>query len=206
MGFIPQVSCRRCGTRFSAMRNRCPSCGTRRVKNSGRVPGTTAGTVRGTPAAARAESNRKWQLIFGAILVAAIVIALIVMLTVGLKNADGPNSPSKPTAPPELSSVPTPPPSATPTPTATPEITDLQICYYGDPIKSDFTASVGEEVVLNGSHFPLTIAADYKWSSSAPEIAKVSEDGVVTGVSAGMATITLTCYGKTAEVVCYVRA
>lgn len=206
MGFIPQVTCRRCGTRFSAMRNRCPSCGTRRVKNSNRVPGTTPGTVRGTPAGARAENNRKWQLIFGAILIAAIIIALIVMLTVGLKNADDPNTPSKPTTPPDISAVPTPEPTPTPPPTPMPEITDLQICYYGDPIKSDFTAQVGEQVVLNGSHFPLTVQADYKWSSSAPEVATISDDGVVTGVSAGTSNITLTCYGKTVQIMVYVRS
>lgn len=36
-------------------------------------------------------------------------------------------------------------------------------------------------------------------------VATISEDGTVKGVSPGSATITLTCYGKTATCVVYVR-
>ena len=205
MALIPQVVCRRCGAKFSAMSNRCPNCGTRRVKTSTRAPGTTAGAAKDTPVGAQAEQNRKWQMIFGVILVAAILVALIVMITVSLKNADSPDD-VQPTTPPDITAEPTPPPAPTPTPTPMPEITDLQIGYNGTPIGTDFTERIGEEVALSGTHFPLTIPADYKWSSSAPEIAKVSADGVVTGVSAGVATVTLTCYGKEAQVIVYVRA
>ena len=204
MAFIPQISCRRCGTRFSAMRNRCPNCGTRRVKSSTRSPGVSSGAVKGSPAASVADENRRWQLVFGAILIAAIVVAMIVMITVGLKNADNPDS-AKPTTPPEISAQPTPPPTATPTPTPPPDITDLKICYGSNPIESDFTAQVGEKVQLRGSHFPLTVPADYKWSISDPGIATISDDGLVTGVSAGITTITLTCYAKTVQINVYVR-
>ena len=205
MALANKVVCYHCGTEFPAASDRCPSCGARRIRTSSRAPGTTAGAVKGTPAGARAEENGKWQLIFGAILLAAIVVALIVMITVSLNTADLPDD-VQPTTPPDITAEPEQTPAPTPTPTPMPEITDLNICYNGTPIGSDFTEGIGEDVALTGAHFPLTIPGDYKWSSSAPEIAKVSEDGVVTGVAAGVATVTLTCYGKTAQVVVYVRA
>ena len=84
-------------------------------------------------------------------------------------------------------------------------MTELQITYAGNPIGTDFTCHVGDSVGLSGSHFPLTIAADYQWSISDEGVATISEDGTVKGVAPGSATITLTCYGKTATCVVYVR-
>ena len=73
MPVIPEVKCRRCGETFSSLRSRCPNCGTRRVAQSGRTPSPTPGTVKGTASYERAETNTKWQIIFGLILVAAVV-------------------------------------------------------------------------------------------------------------------------------------
>ena len=88
MPMIPEVKCRRCGEVFSSMRSRCPNCGTRRVTQSGRTPSPTPGTVQGTASYERAETNTKWQIIFGLILVAAVVLAVIVMVTTSLEGAD----------------------------------------------------------------------------------------------------------------------
>ena len=63
MPLIPEVKCRRCGATFSSLRSRCPNCNTRRVSQSSRTPGPTPGTVRGTAAFERAETNTKWQII-----------------------------------------------------------------------------------------------------------------------------------------------
>ena len=76
MGMIPDVRCRRCGETFSSLRSRCPNCGTRRVSQSGRTPATTPGTVKGTASYDRAETNTKWQMIFGLILVVAVILAV----------------------------------------------------------------------------------------------------------------------------------
>ena len=65
MGMIPEVKCRRCGETFSSLRSRCPNCGTRRVTQSTRTPGPTPGMVKGTASYERAETNTKWQMIFG---------------------------------------------------------------------------------------------------------------------------------------------
>ena len=88
MSMIPEVKCRRCGETFSSMRSRCPNCGTRRVTQSGRTPGTTPGTVRGTASYERAETNTKWQMIFGLILVVAVILAVIVMVSTSLEGTE----------------------------------------------------------------------------------------------------------------------
>ena len=209
MALIPQVTCRRCGEKYSAMRRRCPKCSTRRVQNSRRAPGTTPSAVKGTAANKRAGDNRKWQFIFGAILIVAIIAALIVMITVSLDNADNPNAPVMPTPPAEVSAAPTPTPTQTPTPTPTPEITSVTMSSpYANPC-TEFAIQAGQSITLTGSHFPMTVAAEYQWSSTDPNVATVTtnENGTctVTGVSAGTMKVVLSCYGKTAECTVYVR-
>lgn len=122
MSMIPEVKCRRCGEVYSSMRSRCPNCGTRRVAQSGRAPATTASTVKGTASYERAQTNTKWQMIFGLILVVAVILAVIVMVSTSLNGADGPKNQGKVTPPPPSDSVmpsidvaPTPPPTPTPT-------------------------------------------------------------------------------------------
>ena len=88
MSVIPQVKCRRCGESFSALRSRCPNCGTRRVSQSGRTPAPTPSTVKGTAAYERAETNTRWQMIFGLILVVAVILAVIVMVSTSLSGLD----------------------------------------------------------------------------------------------------------------------
>ena len=64
-------------------------------------------------------------------------------------------------------------------------------------------------ITLTGSHFPMTVTAEYQWSSTDPNVATVTtnENGTctVTGVSAGTMKVVLSCYGKTAECTVYVR-
>lgn len=119
-----------------------------------------------------------------------------------------PKAPALPTAPAEVSAVPTPTPTPTPTTTPTPEVTELKICYNNDQ-RTEFAARVGDKVKLTGTHYPLTIPADYSWSIADESIAsiKVDENGActVTGVSPGTTTLKLTCYGKTVTCTVYVR-
>lgn len=64
-------------------------------------------------------------------------------------------------------------------------------------IKLDLTQAelgIGGTVALNASIMPDDKKEQITWSSSAPAIAKVSNTGIVTGVSAGNATITATAY------------
>ena len=205
MGLVPKVTCRRCKHRYSALRQRCPKCNTRMVRQSSRVPGTTPETVKGTAANAKVAANRKWQLIFGAILTAAVVIAFIVMIVVSM-NDTGNGGNNRPDVP-DITALPTPDTTESAAPTETPEITNLQIFYYSDDkTGSGFTATVGSKTPLIPVWYPRNLLdVEYKWSSSDETVCTIGEDGVVVGVGTGTATITLTCYGKTAETTVYVR-
>ena len=206
MSIIPQVTCRRCKHKFSALRQRCPKCNTRVVHQSSRVPGTTPDMVKGTASNARVAENRKWQLIFGAILIVAVIVAFIVMITVSVKNADNPANPDKPDIP-QISAMPTPDPTAAPDPQDMPEITQLLIYYYSDnKTGGGFTTEVGSKTPLIAVWYPQNLLdVEYTWSSSDENVATIGQDGTVTAVGTGTTTITLTCYGKTAECTVMVR-
>ena len=55
----------------------------------------------------------------------------------------------------------------------------------------------GDERKLDWSVFPQTEGLSLQWSSSAPEIVRVDENGVVTALKNGTATVSLTVAGKT---------
>lgn len=84
MGFIPQITCRHCGEKYSGLWNRCPHCGTRRVKQASRPTGSTTAAKAGTAAAARESSNNQMQFIFGCVLVVAIIAAVIILISASL--------------------------------------------------------------------------------------------------------------------------
>lgn len=84
MGFIPQITCRHCGNQYMGIFNRCPHCGTRRVKASGRAAGTTTAASKGSAANARLNINTQWQFIFGCVLVVAVIVAVIILITTSL--------------------------------------------------------------------------------------------------------------------------
>lgn len=223
MSVIPQVECKRCGKVFSALRPRCPYCGTRRVKTGDRVPMTTASQNRGTPAAERAVLNTKWQMIFGLILLAAVVLAVIALVTIGLNdskvdtasaaqnapvaNTAAPVTPTESvpqTSEPEASAEPEPQESETPEPSASPEpqgVQSITLTFLGSP-RSEFATAVGDEVQLKAQVYPAS-DAEIQWESADPGVATVN-DGVVKGVKSGTTTITATCDGVTAKCIVYV--
>lgn len=84
MGFIPQITCRHCGNKFSGIYNRCPHCGTRRVKQSSRATSTTTAAQKGSAAAAREGTNTQMQFIFGCVLVVALIAAVIILISASL--------------------------------------------------------------------------------------------------------------------------
>ena len=105
MGFIPQITCRHCGNKFSAIHSRCPSCGAPRKQKTERAPAAAAAdTSNGEQTPRRTgsgktvplfNSNTKWQFIFGCILIVLVIVAVIVLITASL----GPTS--KPVETPE---------------------------------------------------------------------------------------------------------
>lgn len=88
MGFIPQVLCRHCGNKFTAIFNRCPHCGTKRARQSGRAAATTTAASRGSAANAKLNINTQWQFIFGCVLVVAVIAAVIILVTASLGGGE----------------------------------------------------------------------------------------------------------------------
>ena len=220
MSVIPEVKCRRCGESFSALRSRCPNCGTRRVTQSGRTPATTPGTVKGTAAYERAETNTKWQMIFGGILVFAVILAVIVMITArpdGLDNTGtagqgivaGP-TPS-PTPDPGAQTIIVQPPTPSPTPVPIPE--SVKVFFFEDE-KEEFTEKVGEAVKLKAVAYPVDQFpnASFKWSVNDESVIKltVSEDTKECEVlclkhQPGGVTLTVECNGVKKDVKVYTK-
>ena len=214
MSMVPEVKCRRCGETFSSLRSRCPNCGTRRVAQTTRTPGPTPGTVSGTAAYERAETNTKWQIIFGLILVAAVVLAVIVMVTTSLEGADVKQQTTSITPPVVTEYVPVIEAAPTPEPTPTPTVEGLRVMFYTTEIATDFTLWVDDDIDLTVQVMPLTLQGlKVDWKSSNEDILKVEKtDEYAVHVSAiddgslpKSAKLTLTCAGFEKELTVYVR-
>ncbi len=212
MGFIPRVTCRRCGRQYSGLRGRCPYCGTRRVKQSDRVPATSGSTDPGTGAGERAASNARWQLIFGGILLLAVILAVVVLVSISLNGSVG-AGPS--TTPPPVSNAPaTPTPlPPTPVPTPTPTIQSVDI-YVNGTQQTEFTmnpsASWGSETqVVTLNIYPATtedLSQYIEWTSSNESVITVTPNGTtctLTVVGNGTATITATLFGVSDSITVY---
>ena len=192
MSMIPEVKCRRCGETFSSMRSRCPNCGTRRVTQSSRTPSTTPGTVKGTASYERAETNTKWQLIFGLILVVAVILATIVMVTTSLEGMDSAQQSNIQITPPVATAyVPEIESAPTPSPTPPPQVEGIRVMFYTTELSTEFTMTVGEVLDLTAQVMPLTLEnAKVTWTSS-------NED-YLTIQSTDNLSATLTCVGDIA--------
>ena len=210
MGFIPEITCRHCGTKYSAIHSRCPSCGTPRKQTADRAPAPAAAAE---PAAQQAaprrtgsgktaplfNSNTKWQFIFGCILIVLVIVAVIILISASLGPA------SKPVETPEPTVEVTPPPTPTPTPTPTPEptipVTSVSITFLGSPLK-EFTQRIGADPLqLKADVYPVeaVTTAKLEWRSSDESIIKVDDTGLVTAVGPGWAEIIAECGGVAAS-------
>lgn len=213
MSMIPEVKCRRCGATFSSMRSRCPNCGTRRVTQSGRTPSTTPGTVRGTASYERAETNTKWQLIFGLILVVAVILAVIVMVSTSLEGIDSSTSSGTTITPPVATEyVPIIETAPTEPPTPPPAVEGIRVMFYTTEIESDFTMHVGESLDLTAQVMPLTLeGVRVNWSSANEDclIVTANEDMGCTcqcvGDIAGGVKMTVSAGNFSKELIVYCR-
>ena len=219
MGFIPEITCRRCGNKYSAIHSRCPSCGAPRKQPDTRpAAGASAdapeqagepaarpaarqssGKSSGGKAAALFNSNTKWQFIFGCILIVLVIVAVIVLISASLGPA------SKPVATPTPTIEVTPPPTPSPTPTPTPEptipVTSISITFLGSPLK-EFTQRIGADPLqLKAEVYPVEAVTTAKldWRSSDDSIVTVDETGLVTAVGPGWAEVIAECGGVAAS-------
>ena len=192
MGFIPEITCRRCGQKYSGLHNRCPNCGTPRQNQPNRVPYTTASATPNTAASRRAGADIRWQLIFGGILLIAVILAVVVLIAGGGNNSG--NKPSV-TANPgsqivySAADLPTPSPSPDPTPEAspTPSIEQMAIAFLNNSVKdhSLTLTNAGElSIDLDLNIFPNQENPAVVWRSSNEKILTVDDRGIVKVVGA----------------------
>ena len=214
MPLIPEVKCRRCGATFSSLRSRCPTCNTRRVSQSSRTPSPTPATVRGTAAYERAETNTKWQIIFGLILVAAVVLAVIVMVTTSLEGVDVQQKKTTITPPVVTEYVPPIEEPPTPPPTPTPTVEGLRVMFFTTEIQTDFTIWVDDPIDLTVQVMPLTLQGlRVDWQSSNTDILTVDRTDEYAvhiechddGSLPKSCKLTLTCAGYEKELTVYCR-
>lgn len=192
MSFVPQITCRHCGQKFSALRSRCPHCGTRHVKRTARTTPTTAAAA----APQHAAANTRWQLIFGAILIVAVIAAVIILITASL-------TPEKPAPSVETPGLPpvTTPVITTPLPTDTPEptipVTSITITYAGQQVLDFTQRTTWAATPLQADVYPREALVDAKveWRSDDESVCTVDEKGSVTAVGLGECHIIAECGG-----------
>ena len=195
MGLIKKTICPKCGQEYSVLRADCPYCGTRQQKPSARTPRSSDAVRKGTAASARAEVNTKWQLLFGLCLVAAVIIAVIVLITTTIHGDYAVAAMSQ--SPSSVDTL-TPPPTPTSTPTPTPTVESITITFLGEP-KTEFSTNVGGTTQLKAIVYPLDVVGTVEWSSSKDAVLTVDQNGLVTAVGAGWATVVARCYGAATE-------
>ncbi len=218
MGFIPEITCRRCGNKYSAIRGRCPSCGAPRKQTAQRVPPPAGAEQTAAEQTAPRKSgsgkktiplfnsNTKWQFIFGCVLIVLVIVAVIILISASLGPA------SKPVETPEPTIEVTPPPTPSPTPTPTPEptipVTSISITFLGSPLK-EFTQRISADPLqLKAEVYPVEAVTTAKvtWRSSDETIVTVDETGLVTAVGAGWAEVIAECGGVAANCKVWVPA
>ena len=210
MGFIPEITCRHCGNKFSAIRSRCPSCGTPRKQTSGKTsaPAVNAETPAAEPKPRRSgsgktvplfHSNAKWQFLFGCILIVLVIVAVIILISASLGPASKPVETPEPTV--EVTTPPPATPSPTPTPAPTIPVTSVSISFLGSPLKEFTLRTTNDPLQLKADVYPVeaVTTAKLEWRSSDETIVTVDETGLVTAVGPGWAEIIAECGGVAAS-------
>lgn len=185
---IPQNTCRRCQRQFSILRSRCPHCGTRKVHEGGRTQPTTAQAQQN---ASKGNPNDKWQMIFAAILLAAVIIAVIALVSISLKGGE---SEPAPTPTPSMEVTPPPPtPTPTPTPEPTPTVDSITVAFLGEEV-TGFTLRLTDPALqLTATVYPVSENAVVRWRSADETVITVSDQGLVTAVGAGSTYLIVEC-------------
>lgn len=222
MAVIPEITCRRCGSKYSGLRSRCPRCGAPRINQPTRVPPTTAAATPRTAASGRAAINIRWQFIFAGVLVLALLLAVIVLVNSGKKSSPAattnPSTPSgQGTAAYIAADLPTPSPSPEPTPDAspTPIIESMAITFLNKTIKdhSMTLTNAGEifNIDLDVTTYPASEGLTVTWKSTNEKIITVDQRGFINVVGASPnrtvhAGITAECGGLEDYITVYIPA
>ena len=212
------VRCPYCGEDYSVTYKRCPFCDGKPAPEGSFEDGQPAEGRRS--GGKRLVSNTKgggyggggWgplRIVGTVVSLGLIVAAVWIVVSVvsplvhrgSSLNSDPPSSPpvaSSPAAPTGSSASPAPTGGAEPTSSPEPSetIPASQTATSFTLNRKDFTLSQAGEVWNLGPAFlPAGSTGTLTWSSSKPEVATVSDSGIVTAVSTGVATITATMAG-----------
>lgn len=198
MNIIPNTTCRRCHRQYPSFRSRCPYCGTKKVKAVRSPVPETDSTVPGTAAAKSAAESTSSQMMIGLVLLLAVLIVTIFMVSRGVgSDVKATEVIEKEQETLENQVTPVPPPTATPSPSPSPQpqVTSVSITsdvYPGFEYNGQgFWGPVGQSVSFNVSWFPREVQSIPEWSSSDESVATVDENGTITLVGSGEATVTV---------------
>ena len=213
MGFIPEITCRHCGKKFSGLHKRCPHCGAVRNSQGGTTrpqtpkAGTAAAAPSGTAkkpagmAASLFNSNTKWQFLFGCILIVLVIVAVIVLISASLGKGEDVETVVTPSLPPVEVTTPPPTPTPTPTPEPTIPVTSVAITFLGSPLKEFTQRMDADPLQLKAEVYPVeaVTTAKLEWRSTDESIVTVDDTGAVTAVGPGWAEIIAECGGVAAS-------
>lgn len=220
MAVIPEITCRRCGSKYSGLHSRCPKCGAPRVNQPTRVPPTTASATPRTAASARSAINIRWQFVFGGVLLLALILAVVVLVRSGdSRPGNGGNVENTGSNSTSFIAADLPTPSATPVPTPdaspTPAIQSMDIIWTATnktPANHEMALTNPGEIFnidLDVAMVPYVENAAVVWTSSNEKILTVNERGFVNVVGASPdrtvhAMITASYGGLSASIMFYI--
>ena len=220
MSLIPQITCRNCGVKFSPLLGRCPSCGTRYLKN----PFRSVPTFGAAPGGEREDgrnvgptiemTNLQWQMVFGGILIVAVIVAVIILIPASLSPASHRPNAGTPETPPVTEDVPLPEgqgttggevidpnnagtevPSYTEPPSPTVQVSSITITYQGEA-RSEFAMNpIWGDVQLGVTIYPTNATGAVTWRSTDTSVCTVDENGLVHQVGTGTCQIIAECGG-----------
>jgi len=204
---MAEIKCSNCDRRYSALRTRCPYCGTRRRSAGKRVS---------------ESDNSLWKLIIGLALLLILIVAVIVLVVsavssggTGAQATPSPSSGSNegisqlettPSAEPSPSAEPTPSPS--PSPEVILTVEKIVITYNGRE-KTDVSMKVGEKLKFSYATTPANADVKVVWSAKDEGYFSVLQTGEITALKAGTTRLVATVEGVDgvyAECIIRVRA
>lgn len=193
------IHCDICGEDYAATYKRCPFC--EGVPPEEQEKRGKSGTRTNTRGGGYSKATPKEMLITVVSLALIVAAACIVVSILMPLISNGEPVPS--TTP---SAVPTA--SATPTASPTPAIPADQTATGLTLDQEEFTISdkYPEPVTIHVEFQPAGSKGYVEWTSSDESVATVNEEGVVTAVGKGQATITATLAGGAASAECLVRS
>ena len=199
MGIVSEVKCYRCDRRYSGFRGRCPYCGARRSKRGKHASNS---------------GNSRGRLIIGILILLILVVAAVFLLskTVGdNKKAAIATATPAPTVKQDenvvtITGSPMPTTSATPSPSASASaVKSAKITYAGSTV-TDISMKVAEVVTLKCVTDPSNANVTATWSSGDDKVFVVVQNGTVTAVGTGTATLTVSIGGQKATCIIRVSA